>query len=135
MDAIAKSAYVHSGRVLARTHTRSPAPIPKSIKPRAISPTISPTSPNVTCRQTPSCLTATAGRSAYCSAARGSKSAIVRDPVDAYGYWPPAVLDTVVAASIFALLSPTAVPVALGAATPTEMLTRIDVSLSAKQGA
>ncbi len=39
-----KLAYVQSGRVVQRTATRSPASSPRSISPRAISETITPTS-------------------------------------------------------------------------------------------
>ena len=53
---MAKSQYVHSGRVLHSSETRSPGAMPMSMRPRPISRTTSPTSAKVTSRQSPSTL-------------------------------------------------------------------------------
>ena len=92
---IAKSAYVHSARVLQSSDTRSPGSMPRSMRPRPISETISPTSRKVTSRHSPLSLSLylTATLSAYFSAAFGSRSAIVCDPVDS-------IVDGAVVASI-----------------------------------
>src|SRR3954451_5307763 len=79
---MARSQYVHSGRVLARMQTRSPAARPRSMRPRPISATMSPTSAYVTSCQAPSCLKRTATAPAWTSAARAARSAIVLEPVD-----------------------------------------------------
>src|SRR5215212_4742424 len=79
---MAKSAYVHSGRVVHSSATRSPGSRPRSIRPRAISETIAPTSANDTSCHVPSRLYLAAGRSPKRSAARAIMSAIVAEPVD-----------------------------------------------------
>ena len=61
--------------------TRSPGSTPRSINPRAISDTISPTSAKERSRHSPPTLCFCATRSPNIFAARGSRSAIVIDPV------------------------------------------------------
>src|SRR3954471_11125984 len=88
---MAKSTHVHSTRVLASRHTRSPGWMPRSIRPRAISLAAVATSAKLTSRHSPPTLRFCAVLSPYSAAALGSRSAIVLDAVVCRGAVPASI--------------------------------------------
>src|SRR4051794_10235068 len=76
-----KEACVHSGRVWARIETLSPGSRPRSTRPSETSRTVPPSSAYATSFHSPPSLTRWADWSAKRSAASGSRSAIVFEPV------------------------------------------------------